>query len=134
MKQWRGSAALCLNEEKKVLLVKNRDVQRWSLPSGGLEDGETLEQCCQREVLEETGYRISVNQRLHIKQAIMSNYQVETHYFLAKCEERVETAIIDPEIDEVSWWSLHELKLLDHAFLEDLELIKRWIMNESIIK
>ena len=41
MKQWIGSAALCINEERKVLLVKNRDVQQWSLPSGGLEEGET---------------------------------------------------------------------------------------------
>ena len=67
MEQWIGSAALCINEEKEVLLVKNRDIQQWSLPSGGLEDGETPEQCCRREVLEETGYRISVDQRLHIK-------------------------------------------------------------------
>ena len=128
MKHWRGSAALCLNEEKKVLLVKNRDVQLWSLPSGGLEDGETLEQCCQREVFEETGYRISVNQRLHIKRAIISNFQVETHYFLATCEERVETARIDSDIEEVNWWSLQELERLDHAFPEDLELIRRWVV------
>ncbi|WP_214702061.1 MULTISPECIES: NUDIX hydrolase [unclassified Exiguobacterium] len=128
MKQWRGSAALCINEEKEVLLVKNRDIQQWSLPSGGLEDGETLEQCCQREVLEETGYRISVNQRLHIKRTIISNFQVETHYFLATCEERVETARIDSDIEEVNWWSLQELERLDHAFPEDLELIRRWVI------
>ncbi|MGA9468045.1 MAG: NUDIX hydrolase [Exiguobacterium marinum] len=128
MKQWIGLAALCMNEEKEVLLVKNRDIQQWSLPSGGLEDGETPEQCCQREVLEETGYRISVNQRLHIKRAIISNFQVETHYFLATCEERVETARIDSDIEEVNWWSLQELERLDHAFPEDLELIRRWVI------
>lgn len=46
MNQSIGSAALCINEEKKILLVKNRDIQQWSLPSGDLEDGETPEQCC----------------------------------------------------------------------------------------
>ncbi|WP_074037047.1 NUDIX hydrolase [Exiguobacterium profundum] len=126
MKQWIGSAALCINEEKKVLFVKNRDVQQWSLPSGGLEDGETPEQCCRREVLEETGYRISVDQRLHIKRAIISNFQVETHYFLETCKERLATATIDSDIDEVNWWSIHELERLELAFPEDLELIKRW--------
>ncbi|MDA5559789.1 NUDIX hydrolase [Exiguobacterium sp. MMG028] len=125
MNQWIGSAALCINEERKVLFVKNRDVQQWSLPSGGLEEGETPEQCCLREVLEETGYRISINQRLHIKRAILSNDQVETHYFLATCEERVATAIIDSDIDEVKWCSIHELERLNHAFPEDLEMIKR---------
>ena len=126
MKQWIGSAALCINEEKKILLVRNRDIQQWSLPSGGLEEGETLEQCCLREVFEETGYRISVNQLLHIKRAIISNYQVETHYFMATCEEQVSTAIIDSDIDEVKWCSIHELERLNHTFPEDLELIKRW--------
>lgn len=126
MKQWIGSAALCINEEKEVLLVKNRDIQQWSLPSGGLEEGETLEQCCQREVFEETGYRISINQRLHIKRAIISSYQVETHYFLATCDEQVATANIDSDIDEVNWWSIHEIERLELAFPEDIELIKRW--------
>ena len=126
MKQWIVSAALCMNEEKKVLFVKNRDVQQWSLPSGGLEEGETPEQCCQREVFEETGYRISINQRLHIKRAIISSYQVETHYFLATCDERMATATIDSDIDEVNWWSIHEIERLELAFPEDLELIKRW--------
>lgn len=126
MKQWIGSAALCMNEEKKVLFVKNRDVQQWSLPSGGLEEGETPEQCCQREVFEETGYRISINQRLHIKRAIISSYQVITHYFLATCDERMATATIDSDIDEVNWWSIHEIERLELAFPEDLELIKRW--------
>lgn len=111
---------------KKVLFVKNRDVQQWSLPSGGLEDGETAEQCCQREVFEETGYRISINQRLHIKRAIISSYQIETHYFLATCDERVATATIDSDIDEVNWWSIHEIERLELAFPEDLELIKQW--------
>ncbi|WP_214698501.1 NUDIX hydrolase [Exiguobacterium sp. s57] len=126
MKQWIGSAGLCMNEEKKVLFVKNRDVQQWSLPSGGLEDGETPEQCCLREVLEETGYRISIDQRLHIKRAIISSYRVETHYFSATCDERMATATIDSDIDEVKWWSIHEIERLELAFPEDLELIKRW--------
>ncbi|WP_214783097.1 NUDIX hydrolase [Exiguobacterium sp. s183] len=95
MEQWIGSAALCINDERKVLFVKDRDVQQWSLPSGSLEDGETLEQCCQCEVFEETGYRISVNRLLHIKRAIISNDQVETHYFLATCDEQVANATID---------------------------------------
>lgn len=32
----------------------------WSLPGGGLEDGESSEECCVREVLEETGYKVSI--------------------------------------------------------------------------
>ena len=41
------------------LLVSREEISDyWMLPGGGLENGETLSECCAREVLEETGYLV----------------------------------------------------------------------------
>ena len=48
-------------DHSKVLLIKRGkppEQGRWSLPGGGQELGETLEECARREVLEETGVTI----------------------------------------------------------------------------
>jgi mutator protein MutT len=47
----------------KVLIVKRRYdplAGQWSIPGGGVEVGETLEECVAREILEETGLDIAV--------------------------------------------------------------------------
>lgn len=48
------------DDEGRVLLVQRSDNGLWSLPGGGMELGETLAACGEREVLEETGYRVRV--------------------------------------------------------------------------
>lgn len=52
--------AVLLNDEGKVLLVRNRGHGRphWSLPKGSCEDGEALVQTLKREVREETGLEV----------------------------------------------------------------------------
>jgi ADP-ribose pyrophosphatase YjhB (NUDIX family) len=56
----------------------------WSLPGGLLETGETLEEGVAREVLEETGLRVSVVEYYGIFQRIMRDAKgrAEYHYLL----------------------------------------------------
>ncbi|WP_231687655.1 NUDIX domain-containing protein [Bacillus sp. CHD6a] len=53
----------------------------WSVPSGGIEIGETPEECCIREVKEETGYEVRIIERLFIKESVIKGINVNTHYF-----------------------------------------------------
>ncbi len=53
-----GVTAIIMNNQKKVLLEKRSDSNRWSLIGGGLKINESLEQCLKREIYEETGLKI----------------------------------------------------------------------------
>lgn len=46
------------NERGQFLVVERTDNGRIGLPAGALEAGETIEECIQREVREETGLRL----------------------------------------------------------------------------
>ena len=51
-----GSCAVIFDEAReKVLLTKRSDNGLWCLPGGKMEPGESIEECCCREALEETG-------------------------------------------------------------------------------
>ena len=50
-----GIAAIISNDKKQILLEKRSDSNRWGLIGGGLEIYESLAQCLEREVYEETG-------------------------------------------------------------------------------
>ena len=51
-----GSCAVIFDEgHSKVLLTRRADNGLWCLPGGRMESGESIEECCRREVLEDTG-------------------------------------------------------------------------------
>src|SRR5690349_1617301 len=57
-----GVFALIFNLEQKILLSHRRDIDWWNLPGGGMEVGETVDEALCREVREETGLEVKVEQ------------------------------------------------------------------------
>lgn len=56
-----GAAAIILNDEGEILLVKhNYGKYNWELPGGGSEQNESAEDTAKREVREETGLEVQV--------------------------------------------------------------------------
>lgn len=54
-----GSCAVIFDEKReKVLLTKRADNGLWCLPGGKMDSGESIEECCTREVVEETGLEV----------------------------------------------------------------------------
>ena len=128
MKKWFGSAAVCINEDKEVLMVKSINSEAWAIPSGGIEEGETPEECCIREVKEETGYDIVIEDNLFIKETETKGYKVKTYYFKVKKAGESE-GINDPDniIVEAGWKSLRDIQKLQHAYPEDLKVLESFM-------
>jgi ADP-ribose pyrophosphatase YjhB (NUDIX family) len=54
------SATIFDDTRQKVLLTRRTDNGLWCLPGGHMDPGESVAECCVREVLEETGLRTRV--------------------------------------------------------------------------
>lgn len=63
---------IVVNQEKEILLVKHRKGNRqyWVLPGGRLEYGETFQECAVREMREETGLDVEVDEFVFLSEAI----------------------------------------------------------------
>ncbi|WP_053217004.1 NUDIX hydrolase [Virgibacillus senegalensis] len=129
MQKWFGSSGICVNENGELLMVlqgKPEEDKTWTVPSGGLEKNETFEECCIREINEETGYVAEVVDEIKVKKGIYEeiNTSFEVHYFLVNIVDG-EMTIQDPDhlIYDVAWKNLNELKKLHLSFPEDRDFL-----------
>lgn len=53
-----------VQDGNKVLLILRCDTPVWVIPGGGIEDGETPEEACVRELKEETGLDVVVTRKV----------------------------------------------------------------------
>lgn len=124
MEKWIGTAGVCVSNNRILMVLQGTmdEPKRWSVPSGGLEVGETLEECCVREVKEETGYDAEIERFLYKKEG----EDREVHYFQLQIIGGKPT-IQDPDelIYAVDWKSLEDLKELSLSFEED----RRWLID-----
>jgi len=110
-----GVGAVVLDGQR-VLLVKRGHAPlkgQWSLPGGGVETGETLEQAVAREVLEETGVTIEVGPIVEVLDRISrdSDGRVEHHFVLVDFVARPSGGFLRSASDaeEAEWVQLSDL-------------------------
>jgi len=110
-----GVGAVVLDGER-VLLVKRGHAPlkgEWSLPGGGVETGETLEQAVAREVLEETGVVIEVGPIVEVLDRISrdADGRVEHHFVLVDFVARPSGGFLRSASDaeDAAWVQLSEL-------------------------
>lgn len=68
------AGGLLVNEADEILLQKRSDFDSWGLPGGALEFGESAEEACIREFLEETGIKVQVKSLLGISTNFIQHY------------------------------------------------------------
>jgi 8-oxo-dGTP diphosphatase len=73
-------AAILNSNKDQILIIKRRDVPVWVLPGGALDQGETPEEGIIREVLEETGLKVSIKRKVAVYSPI-NKLGTLTHLF-----------------------------------------------------
>ena len=138
----RAAGALVWREkggDLQVLLVHRPRYNDWSFPKGKLESGESLCTCAVREVAEETGVQVRLEQPLEtIRYRLGDGTRKEVRYWAARELDRGSPALAvrgriprasRSEIDGVQWMGVKEArKRLDHAIDRDLlgSLVDLW--------
>src|SRR5947209_20181001 len=98
-----GVYAVIFNAEG-VLLAHRRDIDWWNLPGGGMEVGETVDEAICREVREETGLEVKVEQLVGVyskpqKQEVVLTFLCQiVGGTLQSTEETRESRYFAPEV------------------------------------
>jgi 8-oxo-dGTP diphosphatase len=114
-----------------LLLVRHQKPDRdpyWVLPGGRLEPGETIPECAEREILEETGLPASFRGVLYVSEFLREGrHTVDITVRMAS--EGDEEAVLgsDPELAPGSEPTLRELRWVESGELRDIELLPAWI-------
>lgn len=89
VKNLRHACRGILVRDGKVLLSYESKKNRYIIPGGGVEEGESLEQCCEREMFEETGMLVKARDNYLVVNELFSDWNHVNHYFV--CELLEET-------------------------------------------
>lgn len=111
---------IVVNDRGEVLMIKRvkeetgskGDKLTWAFPGGKLKEGESREECIAREVLAETGYKVTptkqINFRYHPSFPVIVSY-----YRCTLIEDHLITQTNQPwEIQEIRWVKPEEIKKL----------------------
>lgn len=100
--------ALIVNKEGKILLAKSHKwFDKYTLPGGHIEIGETMEEAVKREVKEEVGLEIEVIEFLTMQEAIFAKeFYKKRHFiffdFLCKTGDK-QVKLDQTEIQDYLW-------------------------------
>ncbi|MDZ7898576.1 MAG: NUDIX hydrolase [Arcicella sp.] len=108
---------VCIREDK-ILLLNHIGIREnsdfWCPPGGGLEFGETIEECLKREFLEETNTKISVGKFLTVNEFVNPPLHAIELFYEVKIISGEPKKGFDPEMEEqiitdLRWFSLEDI-------------------------
>ena len=95
----RESARGLVIKDGKILLTYEANINNYMSPGGGVEQGETLEECCIRELREESGYDVKPVERFVTVNEFSLGTLYVSHYFLCEITGECEQSLTPTEID-----------------------------------
>ena len=97
--------------EDKILLTYEVNTDQYFLPGGGLEQGETLAECCIRELAEETGYQVEPRYQYLTINEYYEEWKFISHYFVCAVAGKTSQKLTEREAEvglEPRWVPLEE--------------------------
>ncbi|MBQ7945008.1 MAG: NUDIX domain-containing protein [Lachnospiraceae bacterium] len=97
--------------DEKILLTYEVNSDQWFLPGGGVEENESLEECCIRELAEETGYVVKVKEQVLTINEYYEEWLFISHYLVCECVGETERRLTQREAEaglEPRWIPLKE--------------------------
>jgi 8-oxo-dGTP pyrophosphatase MutT (NUDIX family) len=123
-----AAGGMVFNPDGDLLMMLRKG--KWDMPKGKLDEGETIEQCALREVIEETGLTsISIGEKLSITYHTYyykENLVVKpSHWYSMQFTGNEKTnPQIEEDITEIRWVKKDEAKkLLDNMFPSIQEML-----------
>lgn len=107
----------------EVLLVHRPRYDDWSLPKGKCEPGETDEACARREVHEETGLLVALEDPLpEVRYRDHRGRPKVVRYWTMRPIEDPEPFVPNDEVDEIRWCSISDART-QLSYDHDRELV-----------
>lgn len=105
------TSAVCIINDSKILLLKEKSNGKWGPPAGHSEDNEDFESTAIRETKEETNLDIHINGLI---QALLLKKSIDKHYILkiysAEVKDFSIIKIPEDEISEYTWATQEEIE------------------------
>ena len=114
----KNALAVIVNSDNKILLLKRSDYpdqwepKKWSLVGGGVEDGEKPDEACAREIKEEIGIDINIDDFVE-KVVIQRNPGSVEHIFACRYEGELTDVELNEEHTNYGWFDVDEMEFLD---------------------
>ena len=112
-----------------LLLVRHQKPERdpyWVLPGGRLEPGETIPECAEREVAEETGLSARFSGVLYVSEFLREGrHTIDVIARMEVSGDEEASLGSDPEVAPGSDPTLRELRWVGARELEEIELLPR---------
>ncbi|MDP6294150.1 MAG: NUDIX hydrolase [Candidatus Woesearchaeota archaeon] len=122
-----GAAVLVMKDGKFLLGLRNKKNanNKWVIPGGGVQWGESLQNAALREIKEETNLDVEIHKLLCHKEIINlpGDYHSIVFFFLAS--PRSSEVIAREDISEAKFFSIAEIKELDKV--DGVE----WVLRKS---
>ena len=119
-----------------LLLVRHQKPDRdpyWVLPGGRLEPGETIPQCAEREISEETGLSARISGVLYVSEFLREGrHTVDITVRMAPEGDEEAELGSDPEVAPGSEPTLRELRWVGINELREIELLPPWIRERLL--